>query len=110
MKSKLKNYKVDPFADSPVVCASTGHEIDPSIRQGLLQVSEISDEKYVTFVKERLVEGDKSLFVPISKSSIKIGNEKKNVSRNVSNKHLVTFQQKQPIYMRHFLTRSHYCH
>ena len=44
--------------------------------QGLLQASELVHKKFKNFVKERLVEVEKSIFQPISKSNIKTSNEK----------------------------------
>ena len=45
--------------------------------QGLPQASELVNEKYSNFVKERLAEGEKLIFKPISRSSIKTSKEKK---------------------------------
>ena len=44
--------------------------------QGLLQASELVNEKDLKFVKERYFEGEKSIFEPISKFSIKTGSDK----------------------------------
>ena len=42
--------------DSLVIFVSPGQEIDLSVLQGLLQASELVNEKYLNFVKERLVQ------------------------------------------------------
>ena len=76
LKSQLTDYNVDSFEDSSAICISTGQEIDFSVLQGLLQVSELGNEKYLNFVKERLVEGEKSIFEPISKSNDQNSNKK----------------------------------
>ena len=62
LKSQLKGYNVDPFEDSSATCISTGQEIGFSVPQGLLQASELVNEKYLNFVKEILVKGEKSMF------------------------------------------------
>ena len=36
---------------------SSGQETDTSILQGLLKVSELGDDKYLIFVKEKLFKG-----------------------------------------------------
>ena len=50
--------------------------------QGLLQSSELVSEKYLNFVKESFLEGEKTIFEPISKSNIKTSNEKKKPQKN----------------------------
>ena len=45
--------------------------------QFLPQASELPNEKYLNFVKERLVEREKSIFEPMSKSNIKTNNKAK---------------------------------
>ena len=101
LKSQLTDYNVDSFEDSSAICISTGQEIDFSVLQGLLQVSELGNEKYLNFVKERLVEGEKSIFEPISNV--------KTVTKR-TNRCLVFLQQNQLIYMKHFHILSHHCH
>ena len=44
----------------------TGQGINLSVLQGLLQASELGNEKYFNFVKERLIEGEKSVLEPAS--------------------------------------------
>ena len=44
--------------------------------QGLLQASELVNEKDLKFVKERYFEGEKSIFEPISKFNIKTSSDK----------------------------------
>ena len=67
---------VGRFDNSSVIWISTGQEIDFSVVQGLPQASELVIEQYLNFVTERLVEREKSIFEPISKSNIKTCNEK----------------------------------
>ena len=62
LKSQLKDYNIDPFEDSSAICINTGQEINFSVVEGLLQASELVNEKYLNFVKERLVEREKSTF------------------------------------------------
>ena len=51
LKSRLKEYNVGPFEDNSAVCISTSQEIGFSVPQDLLQASEVSNEKYLNFVK-----------------------------------------------------------
>ena len=84
LKSKLKDYNIDPFGNSPTIHMSSGEEIEKSIIDGLLNASEIGDEKYLSFVQERLVKGStKSIFDPIKKSNIKTNIEKKRKTNKV---------------------------
>ena len=53
--------------------------------QGLPQASELVNEKYSNFVKERLAEGEKSIFKPISRSNIKTSKEKKKPRKKKKN-------------------------
>ena len=62
LKSQLKDYNIDPFEDSSAICINTSQEINFSVVEGLLQASELDNEKYLNFVKERLVEREKSTF------------------------------------------------
>ena len=82
LKSQLKYYNVDPFEDISAIFISTGLEINFSVPQDLLQASQLSNKKYLNFVKERLGEEGKSIFESISKSYIKPNNEKKNPDEN----------------------------
>ena len=82
LKSQLKYYNVDPFEDISAIFISTGLEISFSVPQDLLQASQLSNKKYLNFVKERLGEEGKSIFESISKSYIKPNNEKKNPDEN----------------------------
>ena len=82
LKSQLKYYNVDPFEDISAIFISTGLEISFSVHQDLLQASQLSNKKYLNFVKERLGEEGKSIFESISKSYIKTNNEKKNLDKN----------------------------
>ena len=45
LKLKLKDYKIDPFGNSPTIHISSGQEIDTSILQWLLKGSELDNEK-----------------------------------------------------------------
>ena len=49
--------------------------------QVLLHSLEVVSEKYLNFVKESFLEGEKTIFEPISKSNIKTSNERKNVGK-----------------------------
>ena len=49
--------------------------------QGLPQTLKLVNEKYSNFVKERLVEWEKLIFEPVSWSSIKTSNEKKETQK-----------------------------
>ena len=53
LESQLKDYNVDPLGDTSAICISTGQEIDFSVLQGLLQTSDLANEKYLNFVRER---------------------------------------------------------
>ena len=72
LKSQLKDYKVDPSEDSSSIGISADQEIS----------SELGNKMHLSFVKKRLVEGEKSIFEPISKSNIKTSNEKKKLQKN----------------------------
>ena len=82
LKSQLKDYKVDPSEDSSSIGISADQEISFSVLLGLLQSSELGNKMHLSFVKKRLVEGEKSIFEPISKSNIKTSNEKKKLQKN----------------------------
>ena len=49
----------------------TGEEIDSDIVSDVLAAPNIGNEKYEAFVKERLVDGSKSIFIKIKKTKIK---------------------------------------
>ena len=115
LKSKLKDYKVDPSEDSSSIGISADQEISFSVLVGPLQASELGNKMHLSFVKKRLVEGEKSIFEPISKSNIKTSNEKKKLQKIIS----VLKEDKQAFGViaakpndlhRAFRTLSHHCH
>ena len=71
-----KNYNEDSCEDSSAIWTSIGQEIAFSVLQGLRVASELRNKEYLNFVKERLIEGEKSIFEAILKSNIKKNNEK----------------------------------
>lgn len=77
LKDQLKKYEVDPFSNDEAKDLTTGKEIDKKIINGLLNAENIGKAKYKEFVQERLVEGNKSIFDPITKVNIDIGIKKK---------------------------------
>ena len=83
LKSQLKDYNLDHLEANSAIYLSTSQEIDFFVLQGLLQASELGNEKYLNFVKERLVEGEKSIFEPISKADVKTSNEKKKPRKEI---------------------------
>ena len=82
LKSQLKGYKVDPSEDSSSIGISPDQEISFSVLLGLLQSSDLGNKMHLSFVKKRLVEGEKSIFEPISKSNIKTSNKNKKLQKN----------------------------
>ena len=56
---------VGRFGNSSATWIST-LEVDFSMLQGLPQASELVNEKYLNFVKENLVKGEKSILEPTS--------------------------------------------
>ena len=56
LKWKLKDYNIgNIFGSSPAIHVSSGKEIDTSIVEELMKASELSEEKYLIKVKERLL-------------------------------------------------------
>ena len=53
----------------------TGKEINPVVIDGLLGIANKGDKKYKTFIDERLITWEKSIFAPIKRTNIKTGNE-----------------------------------
>ena len=60
-----QDQNVGRFGNSSAIWIST-LEVDFSVLQGLPQALELVNEKYLNFVKEKLVKGEKSIFEPIS--------------------------------------------
>ena len=71
LKSQLDDYNADPFASGAARNVVTGKEINPVVIDGLLGAAEKGDKKYKTFIEERLIKGEKSIFTPIKRTNIK---------------------------------------
>ena len=56
-RGKLKQYNVIIVGDGPARNLTTGREIDRKVIDGLLQVEEVRNKRFITFVQDRLVEG-----------------------------------------------------
>ena len=70
----------------------TGKEINPVVIDGLLGAAEKGDKKYKTFIEERLIKREKSIFTPIKRANIKTGNECKTKKLK---KEIVLIEEKQ---------------
>ena len=64
--SQLKDYSVEPFENSNYWSRNQFFLV-----QSLFETSELGNEKYLDSVKERLVEGEKLIYHPMSNSNIK---------------------------------------
>ena len=85
MKEKLRDYNIDPFADGPARCLTTGQELDATMIDGSIQVGNNGEGRFNEFVKDRLVKGNLSIFHIITKVKLVIGKDsKKLVSKTIS--------------------------
>ena len=75
LKSQLDDHNAEPFASGAARNLVTVKEINPVVIDGLLGAAEKGDKKYKTFIEERLIKGEKSIFTPIKRANIKTGNE-----------------------------------
>ena len=75
LKSQLDDYNAEPFTSGAARNMVTGKEINPVVIDGLLGAAEKGDKKYKTFIEERLIKGEKSIFTPIKRANIKTGNK-----------------------------------
>ena len=62
LKQQLRIYGCDPFAEVNARDITTGEELPKDIIENLLNADSIGNEKYLSFVTERLVKGTKGFF------------------------------------------------
>ena len=85
LKEKLRDYNMDPLADGPARCLTNGRELDVAMIDGLIQAGNNGERRFNEFVKERLVEGNLSIFDTITKVKLDIGKDSmKLVSKTIS--------------------------
>ena len=77
LRNQINLYGVDPFSEDVPKAFSTGTEIPKEIVDNVLNAAEIGDAKYISFVKERLIDRTKSFFDPIKKNNLNLGISKK---------------------------------
>ena len=77
IKQRIIQLEIDPFARSPPISFSTGVEISSEVAKDMLKADEIGKINLKTFIKERLFDGSKSFFDPISKLKLNTGIKKK---------------------------------
>ena len=75
-KDKLKGYGSNPFGEGPARNITTGKEVALEIIAGLLNAPKLGDDKYKSFVSERLVTGKVDYFSPIKKVGLNTGLKK----------------------------------
>ena len=73
IKTQLAQYNTDPFSSGPAKNIVTGAEIDKSVIKNLVHASEIGNDAYKTFTKERLTDPTVSFFSPIKRTKITTG-------------------------------------
>ena len=73
LKQQLQIYGCNPFAEVNARDITTGEELPKDIIENLLNAGSIGNEKYLSFVTERLVKGTKGFFEPIAKLQIALG-------------------------------------
>ena len=78
LKQQLRIYGCDPFAEVNARDITTGEELPKDIIENLLNPDSIGNEKYLSFVTERLVKGIKGFFEPVAKLQIALGIKNKN--------------------------------
>ena len=73
LKTKLREYRAEPFKPGPARNIVTGKEIDTSIVNGLLNAADKGDAQLKKFTHDVFVAGTKNIFNTITKNSIKTG-------------------------------------
>ena len=70
LKQQLQICGCDPFAEVNARDITTGEELPKDIIENLLNADSIGNEKYLSFVTERLAKGTKGFFEPIGNLQI----------------------------------------
>ena len=78
LKQQLRICRSDPSVDLNARDITTGEELPKDIIENLLNPDSIGNEKYLSFVTERLVKGIKGFFEPVAKLQIALGIKNKN--------------------------------
>ena len=74
---RIKHLEIDPFSTTSPISFATGIEIHSEVVNDMLKADDIGKSKFTKFVKERLLDGEKSFFDPIPKLKLNTGITKK---------------------------------
>ena len=73
LKTKLKSYGLNQFAETAPKSITIGEGIDNEVIDDMLNADAKGNEKYLEFVWDHLVDGSKCYFSPIEKVKLRIG-------------------------------------
>ena len=77
LKDKLIKYGLDPFSSDPPKYIPSGKEISESIVKDFIRAPVIGKSQMESFIKDRLIDGHVTFFVPIKRNKLLTGINKK---------------------------------
>ncbi len=84
IKQRIAHLEIDPFASTPPVSFSTGVEIPSEVVKDMLRANEVGNTNLKKFIKDRLVDGVKSFFDPITQLKLNTGIKKTKKKRRAA--------------------------